>query len=56
MADAFSTALMVLGPDEGMDAARRLGLAALFIVRPQGAGPFIESQTPEFARFRRPLP
>jgi thiamine biosynthesis lipoprotein len=56
MADAFSTALMVLGPDEGMDVARRLGLAALFIARPQGAGPFIESQTPEFARFRRPLP
>jgi len=39
-----------------MDAARRLGLAALFIARPQGEGPFIESQTPEFARFRRPLP
>jgi len=56
MADAFSTALMVLGPEEGMDAARRLGLAALFIARPQGEGPFIESQTPEFARFRRPLP
>jgi thiamine biosynthesis lipoprotein len=56
MADAFSTALMVLGPDEGMDEARRLGLAALFITRPQGEGPFIESQTPEFARFRRPLP
>ena len=56
MADAFSTALMVLGPDEGMDAARRLGLAALFITRPPGEGPFIESQTPEFARFRRPLP
>jgi len=56
MADAYSTALMVLGPDEGMAAARRLGLAALFIERPQGEGPFIESQTPGFARFRRPLP
>jgi thiamine biosynthesis lipoprotein len=56
MADAYSTALMVLGPDEGMAAARRLGLAALFIERPQGEGPFIESQTAGFARFRRPLP
>jgi thiamine biosynthesis lipoprotein len=56
MADAYSTALMVLGPDEGMDAARRLGLAALFIERPPGEAPFIESQTPGFATFRRPLP
>ena len=56
MADAFSTALMVLGPDAGIDVARRLGLAALFIERPQGEGPFIELQTPGFARFRRPLP
>jgi thiamine biosynthesis lipoprotein len=56
VADAFSTALMVLGPDEGMDVARRLGLAALFITRSPGEGSFFESQTPEFARFRRPLP
>jgi thiamine biosynthesis lipoprotein ApbE len=56
MADAFSTALMVLGPDEGMEAARRLRIAALFIERPPGEGAFIESQTPEFASFRRPLP
>jgi thiamine biosynthesis lipoprotein len=56
MADAFSTALMVLGPEEGMAAARRLGLAALFIERPPGEGSLIESQTPGFATFRRPLP
>jgi len=56
MADAFSTALMVLGPDAGMDLAGRLGLAALFIERPPGEGPLIESQTPGFATFRRPLP
>ena len=56
MADAFSTALMVLGPDEGLEAARRLRIAALFIERPPGEGAFIESQTPEFASFRRPLP
>ena len=56
MADAFSTALMVLGPDEGMMAARRLGLAALFIERPPGEGSFVESQTPGFATFRRPWP
>ena len=56
MADAYSTALMVLGPEEGLALARRLGLAALFIVRPAGEGPFTEVQTPEFAAFRRPLP
>jgi thiamine biosynthesis lipoprotein len=56
LADAFSTALMVLGPDEGMRLARRLRLAALFIERPEGEGALIETQTPEFAALRRPLP
>jgi thiamine biosynthesis lipoprotein len=32
-ADAFATALMVLGPDEGLAFAERTGLAALFLVR-----------------------
>lgn len=32
-ADGYATLLTVLGPDEGLDFARRNGLAALFIVR-----------------------
>jgi thiamine biosynthesis lipoprotein len=54
-ADAWATALMVLGPDEGMALARRQGLAVLFIQR--GAANeevFVESETPEFARLRVP--
>jgi thiamine biosynthesis lipoprotein len=45
-ADAFDTALMVLGPDEGMALARKLNLAALFIER-TGDG-FAERATPRF--------
>ncbi len=33
MADAWATALSVLGPDEGYDLAEREGVAALFVVR-----------------------
>jgi len=33
MADGWATALMVLGPDEGMKIAEQLGLASFFIVR-----------------------
>lgn len=32
-ADAWATALMVLGPDRGAEVARRLGLQALFLLR-----------------------
>ena len=45
-ADAFDTALMVLGPDEGMALARKLNLAVLFIER-TGEG-FTERATPRF--------
>jgi thiamine biosynthesis lipoprotein len=45
-ADAFDTALMVLGPDEGLALARKLNLAALFIER-TGDG-FAERATPRF--------
>lgn len=45
-ADAFDTALMVLGQDEGMALARKLNLAALFIER-TGEG-FTERATPRF--------
>jgi thiamine biosynthesis lipoprotein len=45
-ADAFDTALMVLGTDEGMALAKKLDLAALFIER-TGDG-FSERATPRF--------
>jgi thiamine biosynthesis lipoprotein len=53
-ADAWATALMVLGPEEGMALARRHELAALFLTRsPDGS--LLESATAAFERFRRPL-
>jgi thiamine biosynthesis lipoprotein len=48
-ADALSTALMVLGPEEGLELARREGVAAFFIAR-KGDG-FVETASPEFARY-----
>lgn len=51
-ADASATALMVLGPDDGYDLARRSGLAALFVVR--GEGRFEVRATPEFERVLLP--
>jgi thiamine biosynthesis lipoprotein len=46
-ADGFATALMVLGPDEGMALAERLNLAALFMVRGED-DTIIERTTPRF--------
>ena len=46
-ADALSTALMVLGPDDGFALAGQMDLAALFIVR-NDAGGFTERATPRF--------
>ena len=54
-ADAWATALMVLGPEEGAQLAHRLGLAALFIER-DASGALRETSTPAFASLRRPLP
>ena len=54
-ADAYATALMVLGPDAGMALAGRLGLAALFIERNANGPGFTERSTPAFHRLRRPL-
>ena len=51
-ADAWATALMVLGPEEGMALATRERLGALFIRRDVREGSFVESATPEFARVR----
>lgn len=52
-ADGLSTALMVLGPDDGFALAERLGLAALFILRGD-AGEFTERVTPRFEALTRP--
>ena len=46
-ADAFDTALMVLGTDAGMALATKLNLAALFIERTSDG--FVERATPRFA-------
>jgi thiamine biosynthesis lipoprotein len=55
IADAYSTALMVLGPEAGMAHAGQLGLAALFIERNATGPGFTERSTPAFDRLRRPL-
>jgi thiamine biosynthesis lipoprotein len=49
-ADAYATALMVLGPDPGYSLAERLGLPAFFIVR--GNDGFTVRVTPSFARLQ----
>ena len=46
-ADAWSTALFVLGPERGLRTARRLGLAAHFMQR-QASGLFSETTTEAF--------
>ena len=49
-ADAWATALLVLGPEEGWSLARREGLAALFVVARDGR---LEARaTPELRRHR----
>ena len=48
LADARSTALNVLGPDDGYDLAVEQGWAALF-VSDDGSGRFVERETPAFA-------
>ncbi|MCO4770632.1 MAG: FAD:protein FMN transferase [Deltaproteobacteria bacterium] len=51
-ADAWATALMVLGPERGLEVADQQGLAAMFITR--GEGELIRSATSEFALFSGP--
>jgi thiamine biosynthesis lipoprotein len=53
-ADAWATALAVLGPQQGLALANQRGLAALFIER-SAVGTLHESATAGFAAFRRPL-
>ncbi|MCP4203223.1 MAG: FAD:protein FMN transferase [bacterium] len=47
LADAFATALMVLGPDQGWRLAVRENLATLFLIRDSEAG-LVEKMTPAF--------
>lgn len=47
-ADAMATALLVLGPDDGPELARKLGVAGYFLVRDQTG--IREITTPEFDR------
>jgi thiamine biosynthesis lipoprotein len=54
--DAYATALMVLGPEEGYALARRLELPALFIMRTNVADQWQERATPAFERLRRAVP
>ena len=54
LADAYATALMVLGPDEGYAVAQRLGLPALMLERIGDSQQFRERATPEFERLRSP--
>jgi thiamine biosynthesis lipoprotein len=54
LADAYATALMVLGPDEGYALAQRLGLPALFLERIGESQQFRERATPEFEPLRSP--
>lgn len=51
-ADGLSTALMVLGPDDGFALAERIDLAALFILRSE-IGEFTQLATPRFDRLTR---
>jgi thiamine biosynthesis lipoprotein len=47
-ADSMATALLVLGPDEGPELARELGIAGYFLVRNQTG--IREITTPDFDR------
>ncbi|MCE3285037.1 MAG: hypothetical protein K0R70_1293 [Steroidobacteraceae bacterium] len=54
LADAYATALMVLGPEEGYVVAQRLGLPALFLERIGQSQQLRERVTPEFEQLRSP--
>lgn len=52
-ADAFATAMMVLGDEKGLALATKLGLNVFFIVKSDEG--FVEKHTPGFERFIKPL-
>jgi thiamine biosynthesis lipoprotein len=55
LADAYATALMVLGPEEGLAMAESLGLPALFLERIGQSEALRERATAAFAELRRPI-
>ena len=55
LADAYATAMMVLGPQEGFELATRLEIPALFIERSEDGRKFTERATASFELLRRPL-
>ena len=55
LADAYATAFMVLGPQDGFELAARLRIPALFIVRSEDGQEFTERATEPFQLLRRPL-
>lgn len=55
LADAYATALMVLGPEEGLALAERLGLPALFLERIGQSQALRERATAAFTELRRPI-
>ncbi|HEX9206693.1 MAG TPA: FAD:protein FMN transferase [Steroidobacteraceae bacterium] len=55
LADAYATALLVLGPEEGYALADAKDLPALFLERTGQPGQWRERATPAFERLRRPV-
>lgn len=55
LADGYSTALLVLGPDEGYALAEKLGLPALFLERIGQSQSLRERATAEFQALRLPV-
>jgi thiamine biosynthesis lipoprotein len=53
-ADALSTALMVMGPEEGLAFARQHNLAAAFIIRDADGQGFVRETTPRLEELARP--
>ncbi|HWJ06017.1 MAG TPA: FAD:protein FMN transferase [Steroidobacteraceae bacterium] len=55
LADAYATAFMVLGPEEGLVLADRLGVPALFLERIGQSQALRERATASFNELRRPI-
>jgi thiamine biosynthesis lipoprotein len=55
LADAYATAFMVLGAEEGYALAEAMELPVLFIERTGRPGQWRERSTPAFERLRRPV-
>lgn len=55
LADAYATALLVMGADEAHERAEALGLAVLLLERTERPGAWRERTTPAFDALRRPV-